>query len=121
MISEKNLTEKLLTNFHISVEEKNLLPNGKIKLSSISKVVEEKLQITNWYPINWRPETPFSGGLIQALSDKKFKVYHKEEVSLMKYAIIEVVNFSNFDKAIVAFLKFTFKDNIDGIPIDYKE
>lgn len=120
MIDEQDLTEKLLTTFHLNAIERKTLPNGKVKLSFIKKIIKEKLNASDWFPANWRPETPYTGGLIEICSNKEYKIYHKEEVSFMNYVIVEIINLSNFDKTVEKFIKLTFKDNIDGIPIDYK-
>jgi len=119
MNNELELTEKLLTTFHLNSNERKLLDEGKVKLSLIKQVIEDKLHKFGWFPQQWRPDLPFSGGLIEYLSVSSYKFYHKEETSLSNYQIVEAKKYSNLDKVVIAFLKNMFGSNIDSIPIDY--
>jgi hypothetical protein len=117
---EMELTEKLLTTFHLNSNERNDLVGGKVKLSIMKNIIRDKLQKYLWFPENWRPNYPFVGGLIELQADGNFKLYHKEEVSLMNYKIVNISVYSNFDQVVEKFLKITFSTNIDNVQIDYK-
>lgn len=116
---EIELTEKLLGKFHLSVPERNLLTKGKVRLSIIEKIIVEKLKKNGCFPISWKLDMPFVGALLKLEDGGKIKLYHKEEISISNPQLIETLEYQNINKAILAFLKIMFKEDIDGVLIDY--
>lgn len=120
MKEEEILTEKLLDTFHLGVQERNLLPDGKVRISTIKKIIEKKLKSSGWFPIAWRPETPFQGALLEFRGDRNtVLLYKKAEVSYMNFEMLGKKEYSNCDMAIVNFMKYMFGGQIDGIDINY--
>jgi hypothetical protein len=120
MQAEFEITKKLLKNFHLNVEERKLLPDGKVKISTIKKIISKILRDVKWFPENWRPDSPFAGALLELQFEDKIIFYKKSEVSISNYEIINKEKYSNFDKAIKNFIIFMFNHEIDGIEIDYE-
>src|SRR5262249_27422261 len=116
---ELELTKKLLTTFHLSALERKNLPEGKVRLSIILMVIKQILNSEHYFPVKWRPDMPFAGGLIEKLPNNKIKLYHKAEKSLSNYQIIEEIEFNSLDQAVIKFLKITFGEQIDGIQLNY--
>lgn len=116
---EKILTEKLLTKFHLNNIERKELPDGKVKFSMIVTVIKEILSESGWFPKDWRLDMSFCGGLLEIISENKVNFYHKEEIALNKYKVIEVKKNLKIEKATYKFLKTTFGSQIDGIEIDF--
>ena len=119
METELEVTEKLLRKFHLNVAERKFLPDGKVKMSTIKKVINKILRDAKWFPENWRPDFPFTGALLEFQSDNKIMLYKKAEVSLLNYQITKKEEYTNFDNAIENFIIFMFNREIDGIKIDY--
>lgn len=117
---EYELTEKLLKTFHLNIPERKELFHGKVKFSVIQLVIKVNIDANGWFPADWRPDQPFFGGLLETLPENKIKLYHKEEASFENYKIVNIDIYNDIEEAIIKFLKITFGNKIDDIPIDYE-
>jgi hypothetical protein len=115
---EYEATKMLLKYFHLNTDDRKVL-NGKVRFSMITKIIIENLNRDGWFPKNWRPDLSFNGGLLEKLPGIKIKLYHKEEISIANFRVIEIIEYSKPDKAILKFLQVTFGTQIDDILINY--
>lgn len=118
-MKEKDLITKLATKWHLNVQERDTLPNGKAKASLFINSIEELLKQHGSYPIDWDINEDFDGGLLKLNSSKQCLLYWKNEVGVMRFESQKTLEFSSTTEAVKTYVIRLFKDNIDGIVIDW--
>lgn len=111
--------EKLTTKGHLSVSERASLPGGRAPASAIITAIEEALLADRWFPADWRPEQDFDGGLIELRDDGSCRIIWKVEVGVLRFDQVDEEEFATAQQAADAYARRFYKDNIDGVPIDW--
>lgn len=118
--TERELARKFIAKWHLSVPERKAMPKGALPgsllVAEICALVEDK----GWYPIDWRPDNGFDGGLIERLDADRYKVYWKVECGVSRFALQAVNEFNSLPEAAREYAARFFGTNFDGIQIDWK-
>jgi len=118
--TERDLARVFIEKWHLNVPERRALPTsslpGSLLVAEICALVEEK----GWYPIDWRPDDGFDGGLIERLDGGRCKVYWKVECGVSRFALQGVNEFESLSEAVREYAVRFFGRSFDGIEIDWK-
>ena len=115
---QDNIAQKFALNWHLDVKDRQELHNGVLVGSLVCNEIVKILDSGGWYPSKWRPENDFSGGLIQKL-ESGCRIHWKAESGVMRYDLIEVVDFDSVESGVLSFAKRFFGNVFDGIEIDW--
>jgi hypothetical protein len=117
---EAELARKFIAKWSLNVQERKSLPTGALPgsllVAEICALVEDK----GWYPIDWRPNDDFDGGLIERLDLGGYKVHWKVECGVSRFALQEVNEFASPSEAARKYAVKFFGGNFDGIEIDWE-
>ena len=118
-MTERELVRKFVAKWHLNVAERKAIPSGSLAgsliVTEICAVVDEQ----GWYPVDWRPDDGFDGGLIERLDAGRCKLYWKVECGVSRFALQEVREFHSLSDAAREYAVRFFGNNFDGIPIDW--
>ena len=117
--SESELIAKLVAYWHLDARERKALPNGEAKGSLVVAAVERSVVKAGCYPITWRPDSGFDGGLVERQANGSCIVYWKAEVALARFELQEAIAYSSLRKACTAYARRFFGSNIDGVRINW--
>lgn len=118
-LTELELIHKLVLQSHLNVPERRALPNGRARASLMLDAMEALLQRDGWFPGGARPEDDFSGPLIELTKEGRCQIYWKFETSFLRYQLGAVHEYPTARAAAEVYLRDSFGDSIDGIPIDW--
>ena len=62
--SEQDLCRKLLAKHHLSVAERQALPNGRVRFSVLVAAVQEALAECGWFPFELNPDRDIGEGAV---------------------------------------------------------
>jgi hypothetical protein len=118
---ERDLAEKFVKTWQLNVPERRTLRTTPLSGSLIVDAIIEQLQANGWYPVDWRPDQGFDGGLIELLSPTTCRVYWKVEAGVSRFELLNVETFDSLFSGVRAYgIKF-FGPNFDVIPIDWSK
>ena len=117
--SEYEIVKELVLYQHISVPDRRLLPDGKVKSSLVYKVIEETVQEAGCFPSRIKPGEPYAGGIIERIGSDEYIIHWQAEVGLARFATVKKEHFTSLRKAIQSFAKKEWPKDIDGVVIDW--
>ena len=118
-MTEREILEKLITKEHINLIEKEHLPEKMAWVRILVEIIVEQLESNRKFPKDRDLKEDFSGAFILQLSDQVYGVYKKDEVSLMRYEIVQEETYTEAKAAANAYLKLAYKDDIDGVRLKW--
>jgi hypothetical protein len=116
---ERELAQKFVKTWQLNVPERRTLRDKSLRGSLIVDAIIQELQANGWYPIDWRPDHRFDGGLVELLSGNTCRVYWKSEVGVSSFDFINIENYELLSEGVRAYGIEFFGANFDGIPIDW--
>ncbi len=125
-MTERELLEKLLRKDHLSVPEKNLLPEGKAKASLLIEIIVNALEKTGSYPGPFTNSNSFGESCCLSIEKSGYLLMKNSEVGLQRFDIVYKKYFSDKIEAAKKFLELNYESpgyagTIDGIPIDWTQ
>ena len=117
--SETDLARKLIETFHISVAERAALSGGAISFQSLVSIVRDSLSDSGWFPRNGSPTIDGDGAVIEARK-RGYRIYRRSEIGVMRYGPVRTKRVFSLEKAVRIYLEhYSFRNDIDGVPIDW--
>jgi hypothetical protein len=113
------IARKLVTTFHLDVAERAAFAGKPVPGSLIRSAIFAILKERGSFPPGWRPCDPYDGGLIEAKADGTCSITWKAEVSIARYEVMEVREYSSGSAAVAAYAERFFGSAIDGMPVDW--
>ena len=117
---EEALIRKLVETWHLNVPGRRALPLHEVRGSRIVAAIADLVEESGWYPVSWRPDMGFDGGLIEKRSHDLFLVHWKREVGVLRFETVETLGYNDRAKACEAYARRFFGDSIDGVPINWQ-
>ena len=117
--TELDLARKFITKWHLNVPERKSLWFGSLPGSLLVAEICALVNEEGWYPIDWRPDDGFDGGLIEYSDGGQCKIYWKAECGVSRFALVEVQEFNALPEAVRSFAVRFFGKSFDGIAIDW--
>ncbi len=117
--SEKELCHKLLATRHLSVAERQALPNGRARFSVLVVAVRQALSESNWFPFALEPDRDIGDGVVLESRDGEFWVHEQHEVGVMRFSPIRSFVVSDVSDAVRAYVDANGGAPIDGVEIDW--
>ena len=114
-ILEFELTRKLLLDCHLSVPERDLLPAGKARFSTMVHVVEASLSDVGWFPPTQRPTDPLVSFIIEK-RDGDIWTHEAHEVGMMRMSPIRSKRCKDVPTAVRQMLR---ERDTDGVAVDF--
>jgi hypothetical protein len=114
-----DLARKLVTTFHLNVEERAAFAGKPVPGSLIRSAIFSILKERGSFPPGWPPCDPYDGGLIEAKADGTCSITWKAEVSIARYEVMEVQEHLSASAAVAAYAERFFGSAIDGILVDW--
>jgi len=117
--SEQELCRKLLVKYHLSVSERQALPNGRARFSVLVAAVQEALAQSGWFPFPVRSGRDIGEGALLESRDGELWVHEQHEVGVMRYSPIRSFRVASVSDAVRAYIKANGGGPIDGVSIDW--
>jgi hypothetical protein len=118
--SEQDLCRKLLAEHHLSVPERQALPDGRARFSVLVAAVQQALSDTGWFPFQVKPGRDIGEGAVLELRDGELWVHEQHEVGVMRYSPIHSFPVAGIEEAVRAYVKANGGGPIDGVTIDWQ-
>ena len=117
---ERELVRKFVATWQLNVPERNSIPSnslpGSLLVAEICTTVKDK----GWYPVDWRPDDGFDGGLIERLDADRCRLYWKIECGVSRFALQEVSEFDSLLEGAREYAVRFFGTSFDNIQIDWE-
>ncbi len=117
--SEKNLGCKLLATHHLSIPERQGLPNGRVRFSILVEAVQDVLSQSGWFPSELRPGKDIGEGAVLESRDGELWVHEQHEIGVMRCSPIRSFRVTDVPEAVRAYIKANGGDPIDGVEVDW--
>jgi len=117
--SELTVSRKLLETLHVNVSERSALPGGRARFSTLVLAVRVALAETPWFPKQRRPDSRFTGAIIELRSGTSFWIHEQHEAGLVVHSATRSWQVSSLEEAVREYIKHTCGESIDGIQIDW--
>ncbi len=117
--TQGDLARKFVEKWHLNVAERDSLEMGSLAGTLIVVEICALLEKHGWYPIDWRPDHGFDGGLIERFENGHCQVHWKVEVGVQRFALQEIKAFDSTSDAIRDYALRFFGPDFDGIVIDW--
>jgi len=117
---EKELIHKLVFSLHLSVPERNALPEQKARASLICLVLEEALQSGRWFHAWWLPDDSMIGCEIKYRGDGAGQVcWTYSGIEGNQSGVRAYISSRVAAQALMEELRRFTGNAIDGVPIDW--
>jgi hypothetical protein len=116
---ERELAAKLVASWHLNVAERRAIPHGSLPGSLLVAEIGALVEAKGQYPVDWRLDEDFHGGLIERLSGRGCQINWKAECGVSRYELQAVQEFASVAEAAREYAIRFFRSNFDGIPIDW--
>jgi hypothetical protein len=116
---ELELCRKLITDLHLSVPERKLLPRGHARFSILVAAVQEALDVSGWFPYQITPGQEIGSAAVLEMRDDAIWMHEQFEIGYLRYSPIQSTRFRNVPKAVRAFIERDNASAIDGVPVDW--
>lgn len=117
-LSETGLCRKLLETLHLSVSERQALPDGRARFSVLLAAAADVLRAASWLPPTLRPSESFDGVVIEARPDG-YWLHERHEVGVGRFSPVESRRAEGLAEAVEAYPRSAGGAAVDGVPIDY--
>ena len=114
---EKELALKLLSTFHLNVEERQALPHGHISFSVAQAAVSEQLSETGWFPRPFSSDEEFGDWAIIEQSKDSIWLHQQFEIGVGRFSSVQSKKVRSLKKALRLYIKHYGGPSIDGIDI----
>src|SRR2546427_4255855 len=119
--TELAVSRKLLETLHVNVPERIALPGGKARFSSLVTAVGVALAESPWFPKERRPDSRFTGAIIEFRSGGSYWIHEQHEASLLVHSATRSWQVESLEDAVREYIKHTCGESIDGIQIDWSK
>lgn len=119
-LSERELVAKLVRDQHLSVPERNSLPDGKARGSLVRETVEQIVEQVGHFPPHAKSGSAYDGGILEEVGEGDYVIHWQAEVGLYRFATISKDRFLSLRAAARSFCRREWPVDIDGVPIDWK-
>jgi len=116
---EKALCLKLLSKLHLSVPERQALPNQRARFSVIVRAVRESLESTGFFPFRYEPGSTIGEGAVIESRDGDLWVHEQHECGVGRYGEVESHVVPSIEAAVRAYINIHGGSPIDGVEIDF--
>lgn len=113
------LAKRFVDNWHLNVKDRQSLSGGSLSGHLIVDAIARVVQQEDWYPVGWRPDQGFDGGLIESLPGNRCRIHWKMEIGVQRFELQEVKEFDSLREGIKAYGSRFFGDVFDGIKIEW--
>ena len=114
---EKELALKLLSTFHLNVEERQALPHDHISFSVAQAAVSEQLSETGWFPRPLNSDEEFGDWAIIEQSKDSIWLHQQFEIGVGCFSSVQSKKIRSLKKALRLYIKHYGGSSIDGIDI----
>lgn len=118
--NEQDLCRKLLATHHLSVPERQGLPDGRARFSVLVAAVQEALSDTGWFPFQLMPGRDIGEGAILEYRGGELWVHEQHETGVMRYSPIRSFRVAGIAEAVRAYIERNGGSPIDGVAIDWQ-
>ena len=116
---EQELCCKLLTEHHLSVPDRQALPNGRARFSVLVAAVERVLSESGWFPFDLKPGVDIGNGAVIECRAGEFWVHEQHEVGVMRYSPMRSLSVRDVSEAVRLYINANGGTPIDGIDVDW--
>jgi hypothetical protein len=116
---EKALCLKLVSKLHLSVPERQSLPNQRARLSVIVQAVQDSLESTGFFPFRYEPGSTIGEGAVIESRDGAFWLHEQHECGVGRFGEVESHAVPTVEAAVRAFINIHRGSPIDGVEIDF--
>jgi len=120
---ELELASKLLQTLHLSVAERQELPDGRLRLSVMVTAARTDLARDYFLPSNLRPSSTFSGAILE-LRDDSYWVHKQHEMGVGRHGPTVSILARDVEEAVRQYVTVHggsgAEPRIDGVPIDMR-
>ena len=117
--SEHELCRKLLSELHLSVPERGLLPYGRARFSVLVAVVQQTTRETGWFPRRLMPDEVIGANAVIELRKWDILVHTQHEMGVLRFGPIASRRYCRMKGAVRAYIRVYGHNEIDGVPIDW--
>jgi hypothetical protein len=117
--SEHELCRKLLTELHLSVPERGLLPRGRARFSVVVAVDQQATRETGWFPRRILPDETLGANAVIEARKWGFLVHSQYETGALRFGPIVSKRYWRMKSAVRAYIRRYGHNEIDGVPIDW--
>lgn len=114
---ELDLAAKLLQTLHLSVAERQELPNGQLRLSVLVSAARSELAREAFLPSQLRPSSHFDGVVLE-LRDDVYWVHEQREIGVGRHGPTVSKRAESLRDAVRRYVTAQGKNEIDGVPIE---
>ena len=115
---ERELARVLLTTLHLSVGERRLLPNGRVRFSVLTSAIRCVLEESGWFPSPLEPGTDIGDGAVLELRDGELWLHQQHEVGVCRFSPIQSSLLPDLAAAARAYIEHYGGSPLDGVDID---
>lgn len=116
---EKALCLKLVSKLHLSVPERQSLPNQRARLSVIVQAVQDSLESTGFFPFRYAPGSTIGEGAVIESRDGSFWLHEQHECGVGRFGEVESRAVPTAEAAVRAYINIHRGSPIDGVEIDF--
>jgi len=118
-LDEKALCLKLISKLHLSVPERQSLPNQRARLSVIVKAVQDSLESTGFFPFCYEPGSTIGEGAVIESRDGAFWLHEQHECGVGRFGDVVSRAVPSVEAAVRAYIEVHRGSPIDGVDIDF--
>jgi hypothetical protein len=117
---EIRLARKLAATLHLSVEERQQLPGGEVRMSAIVAAMEASLKDVPYFPPHVRPGDGFDGVIIERRADGSLWMHEQHETGVGRFSPVRVTRAPSLSDAARRYVRSQGRTEIDGVPINWE-
>jgi hypothetical protein len=116
---ERALCSKLVSKLHLSVPERQSLPNQRARFSVIVQVVRDSLDSTGFFPFRYEPGSTIGEGAVIESRDGALWLHEQHECGVGRLREVESRVVPSVESAVRAYIDIHRGSPIDGVEIDF--
>jgi hypothetical protein len=118
-LDEKALCLKLVSKLHLSVPERQALPNQCARFSVIVQAVQESLESTGFFPFRYELGSTIGEGAVIESRDGDLWLHEQHECGVGRYGEVESRVVPSVESAVRTYIYIHRGSPIDGVEIDF--